>query len=157
MTLQCTTAPVEKAAPPSNVDLEDHVERPVDPRASTQYSFHLSPTAARKLYEALQKRGTPDARLRVGVRGGGCSGFSYVLEYSDKPPRSRDLLFSYPVERLPGDEQDPGEVQVVCDTKSIIYLSGASLDWQKSLIYRGFKIVNPKEKSSCGCAQSFTV
>ncbi len=152
MTLQFTTPPVEQA-PPGNVGLE----HPVEANASTQYSFNLSPTAARKLYESLKKRDTPGARLRVGVRGGGCSGFSYVLEYSDKPVRARDLLFSYPVERLPEDAEDPGEVEVVCDKKSIIYLSGATLDWQQTLLYRGFKFVNPKEQSSCGCASSFTV
>ena len=66
--------------------------------ATQKYDFGLSPMAARKLYEQLKKRGSPDAALRVGVRGGGCSGFSYVLEFSDKPPRSRDLVFRFPVD-----------------------------------------------------------
>src|SRR5690606_5732256 len=116
-----------------------------------------TPLAARKLYESLKKRGTPDAALRVGVRGGGCAGFSYVLEFSDGPPRARDLVFTYPVERHPDDPEDPGEVRVYCDKKSIIYLNGSALEWQKTLMYQGFKFMNPQEKSSCGCNESFSV
>jgi iron-sulfur cluster assembly protein len=59
------------------------------PADEAKYRFTLSPLAVRKLYEALRKRGTPNAALRVGVRGGGCSGFSYVLEFSDDEPRRR--------------------------------------------------------------------
>ena len=86
--------------------------RPVSaptPDVTPARTFHLTPMAARKLYENLRKRGTPDAALRVGVRGGGCSGFSYVLEFADGPPReNRDLVFTFDVERKDGDEQDPG-------------------------------------------------
>jgi iron-sulfur cluster assembly protein len=122
-----------------------------------EYTFELTPLAARKLYENLRKRGTPASALRVGVRGGGCSGFAYVLEFADGEPRSRDLVFTYPVERKPEDEEDPGEVRVFCDKKSIIYLNGATLDWLKTLMYQGFKFKNPSEKSSCGCNESFAV
>ena len=130
---------------------------PADKPASAKLTFELSPTAARKLYESLNKRGTPDAALRVGVRGGGCSGFSYVLEFSDKPPRGRDLVFTYPVDRLDSDECDPGEVRVFCDKKCILYLNGTVLDWEKKLMWQGFKFRNPHEQSSCGCNESFSV
>ncbi len=119
--------------------------------------LHLSPEAARKVYEALQKRETPNSALRVGVRGGGCSGFTYVLEFDDNPPRSRDLVFTFPVERQPGDEAEPGEVRVFCDKKSILYLNGSTLEWQKTVMYQGFRFANPQEKSSCGCNESFAV
>lgn len=122
-----------------------------------QFTFELTPLAARKLYENLRKRGTPNAALRVGVRGGGCSGFAYVLEFADGEPRSRDLVFSYPVEKKPSDEEAPGEVRVFCDKKSIIYLNGTALDWLQTLMYQGFKFKNPHEKSSCGCNESFAV
>ncbi len=122
-----------------------------------KWSFELSTEAARKLHEALQKRGTPAAALRVGVKGGGCSGFSYVLEFTDKPPMSRDLVFTFDVYAKDGDGEKPGPVRVFCDKKSIIYLNGTTLDWQKTLMYRGFKFVNPQEKSSCGCNESFAV
>lgn len=117
----------------------------------------VSPQAARKIYEALNKRGTPDGALRVGVRGGGCSGFSYVLEFADEPPRDRDLVFTFPVARLPSDDEEPGDVRVLCDKKSIIYLAGSSLEWEKTLMYQGFKFANPQEKSSCGCNESFAI
>lgn len=125
--------------------------------SESKYDFSLSPGAVRKLYEQLRKRGTPDAALRVGVRGGGCSGFSYVLEFSDKPARSRDLVFTFTVERVPSDDAEPGEVRVLCDKKSILYLSGSVLDWEKTLMWQGFKFVNPQEKSSCGCNESFSI
>jgi len=156
-----TTAASTPAPPPPSVDAgtPQAETTPADaPQADmARYRLELSPTAARKLYENLRKRGTPDAALRVGVRGGGCSGFSYVLEFADEPPRARDLVFSYPVERKASDEEEPGMVRVVCDKKSILYLHGSTLDWERTLMYRGFKFVNPHEKSSCGCKQSFAV
>jgi iron-sulfur cluster assembly protein len=130
---------------------------PKEAAREEKLTFSLTPLAARKLYEALKKRGTPKAALRVGVRGGGCSGFSYVLEFSDGEPKSRDLVFRYPVERLPSDTEEPGEVRVLCDKKSIVYLAGGGLDWEKTLMYQGFKFKNPQEKSTCGCNASFSV
>ncbi|HZO12348.1 MAG TPA: iron-sulfur cluster assembly accessory protein [Polyangiaceae bacterium] len=124
---------------------------------ASKHNFSLSPLAARKLYETLKKRGTPEAALRVGVRGGGCSGFTYVLEFSDDPPRARDLVFTYPVERKPDDAEDPADVKVFCDKKSILYLNDSTLDWEKTLKYQGFKFVNPQVKSSCGCNESFAI
>ena len=127
------------------------------PQPEKKYSFKMTPMAVRKLYENLRKRGTPNAALRVGVRGGGCSGYSYVLEFADKPPRSRDLVFTYQVDRKPQDEEDPGAVRVFCDKKSILFLHDSTLDWEKTLMYQGYRFVNPKEKSSCGCKESFAV
>jgi iron-sulfur cluster assembly protein len=98
----------------------------------------------------LAKRGTPDAAIRVGIRGGGCSGFSYVIEFDDNPPRPGDLVLEF---------AEPGKAtaRVHCDKKSLIYLSGSALDWEKKLMYQGFKFVNPQEASRCGCGHSFTV
>jgi iron-sulfur cluster assembly protein len=138
-------------------ETHDHTA-PAAPKArEDKLTFELTPLAARKLYESLKKRGTPNAALRVGVRGGGCSGFSYVLEFADGEPKSRDLVFTFPVARAESDTEDPGEVRVFCDKKSIIYLAGGGLDWEKTLMYQGFKFKNPQEKSSCGCNASFSV
>jgi iron-sulfur cluster assembly protein len=98
----------------------------------------------------LQKRGTPDASLRLGIRGGGCSGFSYVIEYHDGPPQSRDHV-------LDCVATDGTKVRVVIDPKSLLYLSGSELVWEQTLMHQGFKFTNPNEKSSCGCGSSFTV
>jgi iron-sulfur cluster assembly protein len=93
----------------------------------------------------LAQRGTPDAAIRLGVRGGGCSGFSYVIEFSDEPPRERDLTY------------EVGGVRFFIDKKSFVYLAGSALDFEKTLVFQGFKFKNPQEASRCGCGHSFTV
>jgi iron-sulfur cluster assembly protein len=104
----------------------------------------LSPRAIVKAREALAKRGTPDAYLRLGVKGGGCSGFSYVIEFADEArPRDHVLTFD--------------GVKVVVDPKSLVFLNGTTLDYEVKLMQHGFKFVNPNEKSACGCGESFTV
>ena len=123
---------------------------PSAPKAERSYELHVSPEAAQKIHAALAKRGTPNAALRVGVRGGGCSGVSYVLEFADAPPREgRDLVYTVPT--------DGGEVRVVCDKKSILYLAGSTLEWEKTLKWQGFKFTNPKAESACGCKESFSI
>jgi len=108
-------------------------------------SITVSPKAVDAIRRQLAKRGTPEASLRLGIRGGGCSGFNYVIEFHDGPPHSRDREFVY------------GDVRVVVDTKSLVYLNGTELEWEQTLMKQGFKFVNPQEKTSCGCGHSFTV
>ncbi len=106
--------------------------------------------AATAIRKQLLKRGTPDASLRVGLRGGGCSGFTYVIEFHDGPPRARDIVLDVATEA--------GEpVRVVVDPKSLLYLSGSTLEWEQTLMKQGFKFVNPHEKAGCGCGHSFNV
>ncbi|MFO0613064.1 MAG: iron-sulfur cluster assembly accessory protein [Polyangiaceae bacterium] len=110
----------------------------------------VSDKAVDAIRAALAKRGTPDAALRVGIKGGGCSGFSYVIEFADDPPRQGDLVLVY-------EAEGKSTVRVLCDKKSIIYLGGSILDYEKTLMYQGFKFKNPQEASKCGCGHSFTV
>lgn len=105
----------------------------------------ITPKAVEMAKQKLAKRGTPDAALRIGIRGGGCSGYSYVLEFSDEPPRERDRVFEF------------DGLRVFVDPKSLLYLSGTVVDWEQTLMYQGFKFKNPHEVSSCGCGQSFSV
>ncbi len=98
----------------------------------------------------IEKRGVAGTALRVGIRGGGCSGFSYVIEFHDGEPRARDIVYDL-------KSTDGADVRVVVDKKSLLYLNGATLDWEKTLMRQGFKFLNPNEKSSCGCGTSFTV
>ena len=100
--------------------------------------------------QQLRKRGTPESCLRVGIRGGGCSGFSYVIEYHDAPPHARDYVVDCTA-------SDGTRVRVVVDPKSLLYLNGSVLEWEQTLMRQGFKFANPKQKSSCGCGTSFTV
>jgi iron-sulfur cluster assembly protein len=104
----------------------------------------LTPKAIEMAKSALIKRGTPDAWLRLGVRGGGCSGVSYAIEFSEKA-RDRDHTFEF------------DGLRVVVDPKSLVYLRGAVLDYEVKLMQHGFKFVNPNEKSGCGCGESFSV
>jgi iron-sulfur cluster assembly protein len=137
-----------------NTQQQQHEREPVAvasvPVAAKRLGIEVSPKAVQAIQRQLKKRGTPEASLRVGLRGGGCSGFTYVIEFHDGPPRPRDNVFDYPAE-------DGGNVRVVVDPKSLIYLSGTLLDWEQTLMKQGYKFVNPHEKAGCGCGHSFSV
>ena len=94
--------------------------------------------------EALQRRGTSDAALRIGIRGGGCSGVSYAIEFSDKA-RAKDNVYDF------------DGLRVLVDPKSLVYLRGSVLDYEINLMQHGFKFQNPNEKGGCGCGESFSV
>jgi iron-sulfur cluster assembly protein len=113
-------------------------------------SLSVAPSAVDAIARQLKKRGTPEASLRLGLRGGGCSGFTYVIEFHDGPPRARDRVLD-----LTGS--DGSKVRVVVDPKSLLYLAGTVLEWEQTLMRQGFKFVNPNEKSGCGCGSSFSV
>ena len=117
---------------------------------SAKLGIIITQSAVDAIGAQIAKRNVPDTALRVGIRGGGCSGFSYVIEFHDGPPRARDTV--YDLVATNGDK-----VRVVVDKKSLIYLNGSSLEWEKRLMRQGFKFVNPNEKASCGCGTSFTV
>ena len=101
--------------------------------------------AATKQVKALKaQQNLPETVfLRMGVRGGGCSGMSYVLEFdSEKGPHDKEF-------ELDG-------VKVVVDKKSYLYLNGTTLDYVTQGLTGGFTFVNPNAKSSCGCGTSFS-
>ena len=110
----------------------------------------VTPKAVEAIKKQIDKRGTTNASLRLGVRGGGCSGFSYVIEFHDGDPRAKDNVYEFKAE-------DGTPVRVLVDKKSFVYLAGMTLDWEQTLMQQGFKFVNPNEKTSCGCGHSFTV
>jgi iron-sulfur cluster assembly protein len=113
------------------------------PKELTMTFTSKAAAAARK---QIEKRGTPNAMIRVGIKGGGCSGFSYVIEFEDDPPREgRDRV--YEVEGA----------KFVVDKKSLVYLNGTELDWKQTLMQQGFEFRNPQVKSECGCGHSFQV
>jgi iron-sulfur cluster assembly protein len=121
---------------------------PVDPAGLDAGASHAGVRLTRKAIEmakeALRKRNTPGAALRLGVRGGGCSGVSYAIEFSDKV-RPKDHVFDF------------DGLRVLVDPKSLVYLRGSVLDYQVHLMQHGFKFTNPNEKSSCGCGESFAI
>jgi iron-sulfur cluster assembly protein len=102
----------------------------------------ITPAAVAAIRGQMQKRGTPDAALRVGIKGGGCTGFAYLFEWADGAPGEHDHVFA----------QDG--VKVFIDAKSMVYLEGIRLDYVSSLMKSGFKLDNPNAKGSCGCGES---
>ncbi len=108
----------------------------------------VSPVAVEAMRKQIDKRG--GGGIRVGVRGGGCSGFSYSIEFEDAEPKKGDLVLEFP-------EEGKSTVRVFCDRKSILYLGGSVLDWEKTMMFQGFKFKNPQEATRCGCGHSFTV
>ena len=95
-----------------------------------------------KIKELVQKRGPQTKGLRVGVKGGGCTGFQYLFEFSDEEPAPHDRVFE-----LEG-------IKLYCDPKSYLFLNGTELDYVETLMESGFKFQNPNVKSSCGCGSS---
>ncbi|MAB79920.1 MAG: iron-sulfur cluster assembly accessory protein [Planctomycetes bacterium] len=82
--------------------------------------------------------------LRVGVKGGGCSGFSYSLGFDDTVQDTDQI-------------SETEGIRVVCDPKSFLYLNGTEVDFEESLMGRGFKFGNPNASKTCGCGESFSV
>jgi iron-sulfur cluster assembly protein len=130
--------------------LNPAAEAPPAEKTGKSLSIDVSPKAVLAVARQLKKRGTPEASLRVGLRGGGCSGFTYVIEFHDGPPRARDQVLDFKAE-------DGTPVRVVVDPKSLLYLSGTELEWEQTLMQQGFKFKNPNEKTGCGCGHSFSV
>ena len=86
--------------------------------------------------------------FRVGVRSGGCSGLSYIMEFeSEGNVTSDDAVFDY----------DEGNFKMICDPKSLLYLFGMELDYSDALIGGGFQFHNPNATDTCGCGKSFGV
>ena len=107
------------------------------------FPVSLTAPAIAQVRRLLAKDGRPEAFLRLGVKGGGCSGFEYLMKLDDKP-RANDLVLE-----LEG-------LRVVCDAKSARFLEGSVFDYTGNLIGGGFKFEYPNAARSCCCGTSFT-
>ncbi len=105
--------------------------------------IQISEGAARKIRTLMVKQGISEGGLRVGVKGGGCSGLSYTFSW-EKQARTGDEVFD-----------GPEGAKIFVDKKSLLFLNGTVLDYDSSLISRGFVFNNPNAKSTCGCGSSF--
>ncbi|HEX9243161.1 MAG TPA: iron-sulfur cluster insertion protein ErpA [Anaeromyxobacter sp.] len=103
----------------------------------------LTPKAVEMVKDAMQREGLGGHGIRVGVMGGGCSGFQYSMDF-EKDAKDGDLSF----------EQDG--VRVYVDPMSSMYLQGVSIDYVVGLQGAGFKFVNPNARTTCGCGSSFS-
>jgi iron-sulfur cluster assembly protein len=108
---------------------------------ASKKTIEITENAAQEIVKQRAKRGTPDARIRVGVRGGGCTGFSYVFEWADEV-RPTDKEFT------------AFGAGIVVDPKSFVYLAGLQLDFIRGMMGHGFKFNNPNAKGACGCGES---
>jgi iron-sulfur cluster assembly protein len=104
----------------------------------------LTATAAQEVKRLIDKEQKPNLGLRLGVKGGGCSGFSYVMALDEATPKQFDTVF----------EQDG--IKVLVDAKSHLYLDGTTIDFKSALTGGGFEFNNPLAKKSCGCGTSFS-
>jgi len=106
--------------------------------------INITPKASTKIKYLKEQDNIPHYGLKIGVRGGGCSGLSYLIEFAEDPEED-DLIW------------DIEGLKIFVDPKSHIYLSGTTLDYVESLMETGFKFLNPNATKSCGCGESFSV
>ena len=108
-----------------------------------QYEIRITDKAASEIKRVMEENKIPDTfGLRMGVKGGGCSGFTYVLGFDEKASET-DKVF------------DASGVKVLVDERSLPYLSGVLLDYQDGLSGKGFTFDNPNATRTCGCGHSF--
>ena len=105
-------------------------------------AIEITPSAVQQIRTLADKRGKPDSFLRIGIRGGGCTGFAYLFEWADDAPGAHDRII------------EEGDVRVLVDPKSYTYLDGMRLDFVTGMMGHGFKFENPNAKGTCGCGES---
>ena len=138
-------------------------------------AISISDTAAHKIKALMAKQGIDDGGLRVGVKGGGCSGFSYLLDLTEVQ-KETDEVWEYvytksedgKLSQIAGEGAPQGggvavatdaptfTLKVVCDPKSYLYLNGTKVDFKESIMGRGFVFDNPNATTTCGCGSSFS-
>ncbi len=107
-------------------------------------AIEITDRAVDEIKRLMDEEGVDAGGLRVGIKGGGCSGLSYNLGF-DSEARRGDKVF----------ERD--DVRLFCDLKSYIYLNNTVLDFDSGLMGKGFQFLNPSAKNTCGCGESFSV
>src|SRR6266571_8261821 len=116
----------------------------ITPQETKKAPVTLTPTAVAKVKEIMGQQNPVPAGLRVGVVGGGCSGFSYSMSF-ENAPGVMDKVYTF------------DGLKVYVDATSAMYLNGCVVDFVETLEASGFKFENPNVKSTCGCGSSFNV
>lgn len=106
-------------------------------------SVHVSQTAAQRIRETLGEENIPQGGLRLGVKGGGCSGLSYIMRFEPQKS-SGDRVF-----------EEHG-AKIFVDLKSYLFLKGMTLDWSGTLMQKKFVFLNPNASKTCSCGLSFS-
>ncbi len=118
---------------------------PTTPAPTTKVPpIHLTDSAIAKVRDIMAQQNPAPAGLRLGVVGGGCSGFSYSMQF-ETSAGVMDKVYDF------------GGLKVYVDATSLMYLSGCQVDYMETLEGAGFKFENPQVKSTCGCGSSFNV
>lgn len=114
--------------------------------ATQDQAVILTEIAAREVKTIIEQQGldADKVRLRVGVKGGGCSGFSYLLDLTETQKETDEVFEQH-------------GVKIIIDPKSLLYLGGVMVDFKDEIMGRGFVFNNPNATSSCGCGSSFSV
>ena len=112
--------------------------------ATNNHGIQLTEEALKHVLMLRKQQGNENLCLRVGVRQGGCSGMSYMMDFDDiNNVTEHDEVFDYEGFNL------------ICDKKSILYLYGMVLDYSNAMIGGGFQFTNPNASQTCGCGKSF--
>ena len=113
--------------------------------ATQNDSVIITELAANEIRTIIEKQDLDleKVRLRVGVKGGGCSGFSYLLDLTETQKDSDEMFEQH-------------GIKVIVDPKSLLYLGGVTVDFKDEIMGRGFVFNNPNATSSCGCGSSFS-
>jgi len=117
---------------------------PTIPAVTPKSPVHMTATAISKVKEIMAQQNPVPAGLRVGVVGGGCSGFSYSMSFESGAGMMDKVI-------------DVDGLKVFVDATSMMYLQGVTVDYVETLEGAGFKFENPNVKSTCGCGSSFSV
>jgi iron-sulfur cluster assembly protein len=110
-----------------------------------QHGVILSAAAAKEIGRIIQDQELDASKvcLRVGVKGGGCSGFSYILDLTESK-KDTDEVF------------EQHGIRIICDPKSLLYLNGVTINFRDEIMGRGFVFDNPNASGTCGCGSSFS-
>jgi iron-sulfur cluster assembly protein len=116
----------------------------IDSVSERSMAIEVTEAAAERIRQKLMRQGFESGGIRLGVKGGGCSGLNYVIRFE--------------AESRPGDKVfERYGARIFVDLKSLLYLKGTTLDWSESLMQQGFTFSNPNAKNTCSCGVSFTV
>jgi len=104
----------------------------------------LTEQAAQEINKIIKENNDKKMYIRIGVKGGGCSGFAYTMDMTEILSDQDEIFNQY-------------DVDIICDPKSLLYVDGTIIDFKDELVGRGFIFNNPNTTSKCGCGSSFSV
>jgi iron-sulfur cluster assembly protein len=119
-------------------------QQSADPAGTPRGSISLTPAAIEWVKRARSKEGKDGTALRLGVKAGGCSGFSYFMGFTTAR-RANDLVLEY------------DGLTVYVDPRSLEYLDGTVVDYERGMLNTGIQFKNPRVKKACGCGDSFSI